>query len=61
MIFSINGIGCLCGPSIAGALIERGGGGYLDAQAYAGSTVICAALIFGFARILNVGWTLTKA
>ncbi len=61
MIFSINGIGCLCGPAIAGALIQRQGGRYLYAQMYAGSTIMCAALVFLMARILNVGWKWKKA
>ena len=61
MIFSIDGIGCLCGPSIAGALIEREGGKYLYAQVYAGSIVMCAALVFLISRTLNVGWSWKKA
>ena len=61
MIFSINGIGCLCGPSIAGALIERESGGYLQAQIYAGSVILCAAIVFSISRILSVGWTWKKA
>lgn len=61
MIFSINGLGCLCGPPIAGALIEREGGRYLYAQMYAGSVILCAALVFLVARTLKVGWTWKKA
>ena len=61
MIFSINGIGCLCGPVIAGALIERQGGKYFDAQVYAGSMILCAALVFTVSRTLSVGWSWKKA
>ena len=55
MIFSNNDIGCLCGPFIAGALIEREGGKFLYAQVYAGSVIMCAALILSISRTLNVG------
>ena len=61
MIFSIIGVGCLCGPPIAGALIERDGGRYLGAQIYAGSVILCAALAFLVARIMSVGWSWRKA
>ncbi|MCJ1380088.1 hypothetical protein MMC17_003191 [Xylographa soralifera] len=60
MIFSINGIGCLCGPPIAGALIERNGGDYLYAQMFAGSAIMSGALVFIAARVLCVGWSLKK-
>ena len=60
MIFSINGIGCLCGPSIAGALIERNGGSYLYAQIFAGSIIISGGLVFIIARILCVGCTFRR-
>lgn len=61
MIFSINGIGCLCGPPIAGALIKMDGGNYLYAQTYAGSVIMCAVLVFLVARALSVGWAWKKA
>lgn len=61
MIFSINGIGCLCGPPIAGALIGREGGKYMYAQMYAGSMIVCAALVFVITRTLSVGWSWKKA
>ena len=61
MIFSINGLGSLCGPPIAGALIERDGGRYLYAQLYAGAAIMVAAFLFATCRVLTVGWKWKKA
>ena len=58
MIFSVMSIGCLCGPPIAGALIERNGGDYMYAQMFAGSVMTCGALILVVPRVLSVGWDL---
>ena len=59
MIFSVNGIGCLCGPLI-GALIEGNGGNYLYAQIFAGSAIMSGALLFTVAHIICVGWSLKR-
>ena len=56
MMFSITSIGCLCGPPIAGALMERNQGSYLYAQMFAGSMMICGALVLLVPRILIFGW-----
>ena len=60
MIFSLNGIGCLCGPPIAGALIKQAEGAYWYAQLFAGSAILSGALVFIVARILCVGWSLNR-
>ncbi|MCJ1360392.1 MAG: hypothetical protein MMC33_010397 [Icmadophila ericetorum] len=60
MIFSVMSIGCLCGPPIAGALIERDGGDYLYAQMFAGSVMTCGALVLMVTRILSSGWSLKR-
>lgn len=60
MLFSVMALGQLAGPPIAGALISHGGGSYLYAQMFAGSVIVCGALLFVAARILSEGWKWKK-
>ena len=60
MYFSVTSIGCLCGPPVAGALIQRDGGSYMYAQMFGGSVMVCGALVMLVPRVLSVGWGLTK-
>lgn len=56
MVFSVMSVGSLCGPPVAGALVERDGGRYLFAQVFGGSVMVCGALVLVVPRVLSVGW-----
>ncbi|KAE8333907.1 major facilitator superfamily domain-containing protein [Aspergillus sergii] len=55
MALSIISVGPLTGPSVAGSLIARTGGGYLAPQMWAGSALIVAALALVGARFIISG------
>ncbi|KAH0543281.1 hypothetical protein FGG08_002344 [Glutinoglossum americanum] len=55
MVFSIISFASLIGPPIAGALIQRHNGGYLYAQVFAGSTVMCGCLMLVATRMAKTG------
>ncbi|GMF67047.1 unnamed protein product [Aspergillus oryzae] len=55
MALSTMSVGPLTGPSVAGALIARTGGGYLASQMWAGATLIVAALALVGARFIISG------
>ncbi|PIG82193.1 MFS monocarboxylate transporter [Aspergillus arachidicola] len=55
MALSIISVGPLTGPSVAGALIARTGGGYLASQMWAGASLIVAALALVGARFIISG------
>lgn len=55
MVFSVVSFACLTGPPLAGALIERRGGGYLYAQMFAGSALTCGSLTLLAARFVKTG------
>ena len=57
MIFSVMSIGCLCGPPIAGVLIDQDGENYLYAQMFGGSVMMLGAIVFMVPRTLGVGWS----
>ncbi|KAH0556791.1 hypothetical protein GP486_005423 [Trichoglossum hirsutum] len=60
MVFSIISFASLIGPPIAGALIQQRNGGYLYAQIYAGSVVMCGCLMLVATRIAKVGLKLRE-
>jgi len=60
MVLSIVAFACLAGPPLAGALIERGGGSYLYAQIWGGTSMIVGALVVTMARIAGTGWEWKK-
>lgn len=45
MSFTILSFACLSGPPSAGALIGRGGGDYLYAQVFGGTTVVLGGVV----------------
>ena len=55
MVFGIVGFACLSGPPIAGALVQRAGGGYLYAQAFAGTVIFVGCGLVLTARIAKTG------
>ncbi|KAF7523479.1 hypothetical protein G7054_g11755 [Neopestalotiopsis clavispora] len=57
MVMSIVSLANLTGPAICGALIQRGGGSYLGAQIFAGTSIIAGMLMAVAARIAKSGWT----
>ncbi|ETS81104.1 hypothetical protein PFICI_06106 [Pestalotiopsis fici W106-1] len=57
MVMSIVSLANLTGPAICGALIQRGGGSYLGAQIFAGSSIVAGMIMAVAARIAKSGWT----
>lgn len=55
MVFSIVSFAALSGPPIAGQLIQRRNGNYLDAQIFGGLVLIIASLLLSAARIAKTG------
>ncbi|KAF2838148.1 MFS general substrate transporter [Patellaria atrata CBS 101060] len=60
MAFSFISFAGLTGPPIGGALIGRGGLGYVPAQVWMASSMFLGACITLAARIVRVGWTWKK-
>ena len=58
MVFTVVSFACLSGPPMAGALIEKRGGGYLYAQMFAGTALSCGCLTLLAARFAKTGWQL---
>lgn len=58
MILSVTGFAVLTGPPLAGALIQRKNGDYLDAQMWAGTVILVGSFILCGARISRTGWRL---
>lgn len=58
MIFSVTSLAVLTGPPLAGALIERQNGHYLDAQMWAGTVILCGGLVLCGARVSLTGFKL---
>lgn len=58
MVLTLMSLGPLTGPSVAGALIARSGGGYLAAQMWAGVSLLVAALALTAARLIRTGLVL---
>ena len=55
MVCSILAFATLTGPPIAGALIEKEGGGYRTAQAWGGTVILLGSLTVGAARLYETG------
>ena len=53
MAFGVVSVACVTGPPLAGKLIEYEGGGYLAAQAWAGTTLMIAAAVMVVAKLLR--------
>ena len=60
MVLSIVAFACLAGPPLVGALIERGGGSYIYAQIWGGTSMIVGALVVVMARVAGTGWEWRK-
>ena len=58
MIFSVTSVALLTGPPLAGALIQRGSGRYLEAQIWAGTVILAGSLVLTGARISKTGFRL---
>lgn len=56
MILSVVGFACLTGPPISGALIQAGGGSYLYAQIFAGTSIALSVLCLAASRVSKAGW-----
>lgn len=60
MLFALLSVGQLCGPPIAGALIEQDDGKYLYAQIFSGLVILCGCIAISSARVVNAGWNCKK-
>ncbi|KAI9035768.1 MFS monocarboxylate transporter [Aspergillus affinis] len=58
MALTLVSPGPLTGPSVAGALVARGQGGFLGAQVWAGVVLLVAAGVLVVARVSASGWRL---
>ncbi|PLB49264.1 MFS monocarboxylate transporter [Aspergillus steynii IBT 23096] len=58
MALTLVSPGPLTGPSVAGALIDRGHGDYLGAQLWAGIALLVGAGVLIAARVSTTGWRL---
>ena len=56
MVASVLAFASLSGPPIAGALIERDGGKFVNAQIWAGTVVLLGSATLGVARVWETGW-----
>lgn len=53
MVFTVGSVACLTGPPLAGRLIDMGGGSYLYAQAFGGSSMFVGCMFLGAARFFQ--------
>ncbi|KAF5868499.1 putative mfs monocarboxylate transporter protein [Botrytis fragariae] len=60
MILSVVSFACLTGPPISGALIQAGGGNYLYAQIFAGTSIALSGLCLVASRVSKSGWSWVK-
>jgi len=58
MAFSVVSFACLTGPPLAGALVQKDNGGYLYAQMFAGTSLMCGCFTLVCARIARTGFNL---
>lgn len=58
MVFSVVSFACLTGPPLAGALVQKDNGGYLYAQMFAGTCLMCGCFTLVCARIARTGFSL---
>ena len=59
MVETLCSFATLAGPPTAGAIIDRSGGEFLWAQAWAGTVAAAAALTFAASRVATTGWKWT--
>ena len=60
MCFSFISVACLTGAPIAGALVQRHGGGFLYAQLFGGSALMAGTCFLIGARISKTGFSIKK-
>ncbi|PVH95940.1 MFS monocarboxylate transporter-like protein [Periconia macrospinosa] len=53
MVFTVGSIACLTGPPLAGKLIDMGGGSYLYAQVFGGSSMLVGCMFLGASRFFQ--------
>ena len=58
MIFSVTSLALLTGPPLAGAMIQKDNGKYIDAQMWAGTVILAGSLVLTGARISKTGFRL---
>ncbi len=58
MVCTVVAFGTLAGPPTAGAIIDRSGGRYLNAQVWAGLVILCGSVMFLASRIASTGFKL---
>ena len=51
MVFTVGSIACLTGPPLAGRLIDMGGGSYLYAQIFGGTSLFVGCMFLGASRL----------
>ena len=55
MTFTVVSFAALTGAPLAGALVERHHGGYIYAQVFAGTTMMCGTGVLILARVCKTG------
>ena len=60
MVFSAISFASLTGPPLGGALIQNGNGRYLDAQMWAGSSLMVGFLMLIASRVVAKGWGMAR-
>ncbi len=55
MVCTAVAFGTLAGPPTAGAIIDRSGGRYLNAQIWAGLVILCGSAMFAACRFAYTG------
>lgn len=60
MAMTLAGFGALCGPPIAGQLIDIHGGSFLYTQMFGGTITVVGGLFLVAARVSGTGWVLKK-
>lgn len=53
MVFSVVSLAAVSGPPIAGALVDREGGGYLGAQIFGGTVMVLGAGFLVAAKVAS--------
>jgi hypothetical protein len=60
MVLTVIAFSTLTGAPIAGALIERDGGGFLGVQIFGGTVMLVGCGITVAARAAKTGWVMKK-
>jgi hypothetical protein len=56
MVFTIISFACLTGPPIAGALISAEKGGFVGAQMFGGTAMLCGTVFIAAARLMQTSF-----